>query len=167
MDDFLSMDAGHSPSDDLGKELSISKPVTQGLPLDFKKLNKSRKEFEEKVKMDRISTIIKVTKILRVKPKPLLDWVGTDSNELSPEKEIMFQNKQIKSTRFKCNGSRDFAGATSFEKIPMESDSNEVEITQKIKPKKCNICTNLETRFSGLVASPLNQDTVVLHAEEH
>ena len=60
MDDFLSMESGQSPSEELGKDLCISKLNTRGLSLDLKKLNKFGKELMEKGIKDRVSTIKKV-----------------------------------------------------------------------------------------------------------
>ena len=166
MDDFLSMESGQSRSDVLAKDLCISKPNTRGLSLDFKKLNKFRKELTEKGIKDRVSTIKKLSKTPRVKPESLLDWLKPNSLDLSLEKEVLFQSKQNKSTRFKYDGSGDFAGATEVEKTSTVPDNNDIQITKEIKPRRRNIRTNLETRFSGVVASLLDQDTVELHADE-
>ena len=166
MDDFLNMESGQSPRDVLGKDLSLSKPNTRGLSLDFKKLNKFGKELTGKDIEDRASTIKKLSKTPRLKPESLLDWVKPNSLDLSPEKEVLFQSKQNKSTRFKCDGSGDFAGATGVDKTSTVSDNNDIQITKEIKPRKRNVHTNLETRFSGVVASPLDQDMVELHVDE-
>ena len=68
MDDFLRMENGQSPNDELCKDLCISKPNTRGLSLDFKKLNKFGKELTEKGIKDRVSTIKKLSKTPRIKP---------------------------------------------------------------------------------------------------
>ena len=65
---------------------------------------------ENKIK-DTVSTIKKLSKTPRVNPENLLDWVKPNSLELSLENKVLFQSKQNKFTRFKCDGSGDFAGA--------------------------------------------------------
>ena len=107
-----------------------------------------------------------MSKTPRVKPESLLDWVKPNYLDLSPEKEVLFQCKQNKSTRFKCDGSGDSAGATGVDKTSTVSDNNDIQITKEIKPRKRNIHTNLETRFSGVKASLLDQDMVELHVDE-
>ena len=166
MNDFLNMESGQSPRDLLGKDLSLFKLNKWGLSLDFKNLNKSRKELTGKDIKDRASTIKKWSKTPRVKPESLLDWVKPNSLDLNPEKEVLLQSKQNKSTKFKCDGSGDFAGATGVEKTSTVSDNNDIQITREIKPRKRNVCKNLETRFSGVVASPLDQDIVELYVDE-
>ena len=96
----------------------------------------------------------------------MLDWVKPNSLELSPEKEVMFQSKQIKSTRLKCDESGDFTGATGVNRTSTVTDNNDIQITKEIQPRKRSIHTNLDARFLGVVASPLDKDMVELHVDE-
>ena len=73
MDGFLKMDVRQSLGSKLGKEIRVSRPITRGLLMDFKKLNKFRKELEQKGKLNRFNSVWKMFQTPRVKLNALLD----------------------------------------------------------------------------------------------
>ena len=67
--------------------------------MDFQKLHKFGKSISEK-NTQRAKHFKKCFKTPRVRSEELIDWVNTSESDIGPEKEIVFQNKQIENSEF-------------------------------------------------------------------
>ena len=104
--------------DDLGKEFDSLWPNTRGVNVDFQKLYKFGKSISEKNTNEGQSTSKSALKTPRVRSEELVDWIDANESNISPEKEIIFQNKQIENSEFVCDGSGDFTGFHRKANVP-------------------------------------------------
>ena len=159
--------------DNLGKEFNSLRPNTRGISMDFQKLHEFRKSISEKNTNEGQSTIKSALKTPRVRSEELVDWVDANESNVSPEKKIISQNKQIENSEFVCDGLGDFTGfhrkanePTGTVKIESDESVKLIALVHEVPPKRRNLRHSLDSKFqlSGLSATPLDEE-VTLHPE--
>ena len=148
--------------DNLGKEFNSLRPNIRGINVDFQKLHKFGKSTSEKNTNKEQRTLKSALKTPRVRSKELVDWVNANESNINPEKEIIFQTKQIENSEFVCHGSGDFTGfhrkadePTGTIKIESDESVKLIALVHEVPPKRRNVRYSLESKFqlSGLSAT--------------